>query len=310
MPASVPDLSIVATVYNDAEVVSPLVQEIFAAAEPLEISIEVVLVDDHSSDDTGGAIRAECQRDPRVRGLTLARNYGQQIAVSAGIDAANGRYLIVMDGDLQNPPAAIPRIYAELCSSGADVVYTISHVRNGWVDAFTSRVFWFTLERVLKVRMVKHQLMMRGMTRRVADSFRRYGESTRVVGGIMADMGFQYRVLEVENRPRVRGRSHYRFGSRVALGIDLVLALSNRPLDALINLGALGVLIASIASGYHLYTFLFRDVTPGFTSLILSIVFFGSANMMILGIIGRYLSNIYREVRGRPLYLVEKVFNH
>jgi dolichol-phosphate mannosyltransferase len=211
-----------------------------------------------------------------------------------------------MDGDLQNPPAAIPRIYAELVSSGADVVYTVSRVRNGWIDGCMSWLFWFTLERILKVRMIKHQLMMRGMTRRFADFFKTYGESTRVVAGIMSDMGFEHRVLEVENRRRPGGRSHYRFFSRVALMIDLVLALSNRPLDALINLGALGVLIATVASGYHLYMFFVRDVPPGFTSLILSIAFFGSANMMILGIIGRYLSNIYREARGRPLYFVQK----
>ncbi len=302
------ELSIVSTIYNDAALVSALVDQIQEHTNKLNISYEIVLVNDCSSDESENEIEKICKKFENVKGISLARNFGQQIAMSAGIRYASGKYVIIMDGDLQNPPSEIPRLYHEI-KKGYDVVYTVSSTRNNILDKFTSAVFWILLTRLFCVKIVQNQLMLKIMTRDFVNRYNSYSEINRTVAGIVRDISANFQVLKVENNLRSIGKSHYSFFNRVNLLIDILISLSNTPLNMMIYFGWFIFLITIVFSAYYFVNYFFFDVPAGFTSIILTVFFFGSLTVFLLGFIGRYLSNIYTEVRNRPLFHVKSFYN-
>lgn len=301
-------LSIVATVYNDAEIVPLLVAEIIKNI-PAEIQkYEIILVNDYSRDNSEEAIIAECKKNTSVKGISLNRNFGQQIAMSAGMQHASGDLVVIMDGDLQNPPSAIP-ILINKVQEGYDIVYTASKKRNGIIDAFTSYIFWALLTKIFKMNVVKHQLMLKIMTKEFIQKFNKYGENTRTIDAIVADISSNYTVLPVENQKRKYGRSNYNFFKRANITLDMIISLSSAPLNFMIYLGLFIFLATIIGVIYYIGIYLFDTVPPGYTSMQLSIFFFGGLTILVLGIIGRYLSGIYAEVRRRPLFHIKKTYN-
>ncbi|HTA82466.1 MAG TPA: glycosyltransferase family 2 protein [Bacteroidia bacterium] len=301
-------LSIVATVYNDAEIVPLLVAEIIKNI-PAEIQkYEIILVNDYSRDNSEEAIIAECKKNTSVKGISLNRNFGQQIAMSAGMQHASGDLVVIMDGDLQNPPSAIPILISKV-QEGYDIVYTASKKRNGIIDAFTSYIFWALLTKIFKMNVVKHQLMLKIMTKEFIQKFNKYGENTRTIDAIVADISSNYTVLPVENQKRKYGRSNYNFFKRANITLDMIISLSSAPLNFMIYLGLFIFLATIIGVIYYIGIYLFDTVPPGYTSMQLSIFFFGGLTILVLGIIGRYLSGIYAEVRRRPLFHIKKTYN-
>jgi len=306
--SAVVSLSIVSTVYNDADIVPHLVDQIQKHTNPLNILYEVILVNDCSIDNSENEIKKICEKFENVKCVSLARNYGQQIAMSAGIRFSSGKYVLIMDGDLQNPPSAIPRLYNEI-TKGHDIVYTVSSTRNNIIDRITSAIFWFLLTKIFGVKIIKNQLMLKIMTREFVDYYNNYSETNRTVTGIVHDISSNYKVIDVQNIARNYGKSHYTFLSRFNLLIDIVISLSNAPLNMMIYFGFFNFIVTIIFSFVYLFNYFWFNVTPGFTSIILSIFFFGSLIIILLGFVGRYLSNIYTEVRNRPLFHVKSLVN-
>lgn len=302
------ELSIVATIYFGENVIRDLVNSIREAVIPLNCFYEIILVDDRSGDQSWTMIQAVAAEFPEVKGVKLSRNFGQQIAMSAGISYAKGRYILIMDGDLQNPPSAIPQLYNKI-KNKFDVIYAVSKTRNNFLDEVTSSFFWFILRKLLGVTIVPNQLMMKIMTWRVANHYCNYAEIQRTVAGIIKDVGFTYDVMEVENKRRKVGRSNYNFIKRANLMVDMIISMSNVPLNFMLYLGG-GVFLATVVL-IIIYTVLFfvSDVPVGYTSMMLSIFFFGSMIVTMLGFIGKYLSNIYTEVRRRPLFIEDQKVN-
>jgi dolichol-phosphate mannosyltransferase len=301
-------LSIVATVYNDAELVPLLVDEIFKNVSLLLIPFEIILVNDFSTDSSELAIKKVCEANSSVKGVSLSRNFGQQIAISVGMRYAKGKYVVIMDGDLQNPPAEIPRLYAEI-QKGYDIIYTTSKVRNTFIDRITSELFWKMLTKIFDVKIVPNQLMMKIMNQSFVEKYNSYNEINRTVEGIVVDISSNYTILETVNELRTIGKSHYTFIKRFNHMLDMLISLSNAPLNMMIHFGWIALLITLFVSIYHLIQFLFFSVPAGFTSIILSIFLFGSLTILLLGFIGKYLSAIYTEVRKRPLYNVKQTYN-
>ncbi|MGP8215902.1 MAG: glycosyltransferase family 2 protein [Bacteroidia bacterium] len=301
-------LSIVATIYNDAEIVPVLVENICKNIPAAISKYEIILVNDYSRDNSEEAIKKECEKNPAVKGISLSRNFGQHIALSAGMQHATGDYVIIMDGDMQNPPSAIPAMYAKILE-GYDIVYTVSKKRNGLSDAITSYLFWAIVTKLFKMDVVRHQITLKIMTRSFIERFRKYGEVNRTIDALVTDISSNYAILEVENQKRILGRSNYSFFKRVNLTMDMIIGLSSAPLNFMIYFGFFIFFITVIATIYYLSGYFFDIVPPGYTSTQLSIFFFGGLNMLILGIIGRYLANIYSEVRGRPLYHIKNTYN-
>ncbi len=294
-------VSVVVPVYNGARLVERLVREVAASldGEPYEL----LLIEDGSQDSSWDAIAAAASLSPHVRGFRLSRNFGQQIAVSAGIAKARGEYVIVMDCDLQNPASAIPEILGSL-RAGHELVYTVSKTRNNARDALTSQLFWFVLTRIFKAPAVKHQLMMKGMTSRMARIYDSYPEATRTVAGIVGDIGGKHVVIEVENARRGEGRSNYGFFKRFDLMIDMIISIAAAPLKILVYAGLAGFIATLMACVYFLAAALFRSAPSGVTVIVLAVFLFGSLITLVLGIVGVYLANIYAEVRRRPLFLI------
>lgn len=302
------EISIVSTVYNDGEVVPLLVETLRSTIEKLNVSYEIILVNDNSYDDSEEQIKNICTKYPEVKGLSLARNYGQQIAVSAGMRSAKGKYIVIIDGDLENPVSAITELYHKI-QEGYDIVYTVSKVRQTFYKRISSELFWFIISKLLRVSIVKNQLLLRIMSRRMADHFNSYNELNRSVAGINHDIGLRSSKIEVVPNKRISGRSNYNFSKRLNIFIDIVLNMSLKPLNFVIFLGFFTFLFSVIVAFYYLYMYLKQGSIPGYTSTILSILFFGSVIVFTLGIMSRYLSLIYLEVRNRPLFLVKEKFN-
>jgi glycosyltransferase involved in cell wall biosynthesis len=296
-------VSVVVPVYNGARLVERLVREVAASLDGLGEPYELLLVEDGSQDFSWDAIVTAASLRPGVKGFRLTRNFGQQIAVSAGIAQARGKYVIVMDCDLQNPASAIPEILNSL-RAGNELVYTVSRVRNNARDAVTSQLFWFVLTRVFKAPVVKHQLMMKGMTSKMARIYDSYPEATRTVAGIVGDIGYRHAVIEVENARRSEGKSNYGFFKRFDLMVDMIISIAAAPLKILIYAGLAGFIATLIASICFLTAALFHSAVSGVTVLILAVCLFGSLMTSVLGIVGVYLANIYTEVRRRPLFLI------
>jgi dolichol-phosphate mannosyltransferase len=307
-PTNPPELSIVATVYNSALIVQALVEQIKAVVENMVVTYEIILVDDGSSDASVYVMEEQSRLDPLVKSIVLSRNFGQQIAMSAGIHHATGRFVLIMDGDLQNPPKAISELYNKM-QEGYDIVYTTSPKKNNMIDSITSWLFWKFLKAIMKVDIAENQLMMRIMTSRVAQYYREYPEKIRTVAAITHDIGMKRAIIPVENRRREQGVSNYNTTRRLNLAIDVILDLSNRPLNLVFYFGLIVLMVTAIAIIFYLYAYLTLNIMHGFTSLILLIMLFGSINLISTGILARYMANIYTEVKRRPLYFIQKTIN-
>jgi glycosyltransferase involved in cell wall biosynthesis len=303
-----PELSIIATVYNSARIVVELLAQIKSAVDALNIPYEIILVDDGSRDDSAFIMEQQSQSDLRVKSIILSRNFGQQVAMSAGVHHASGQFVVIMDGDLQNPSEAIPQLYQK-AHEGYDIVYTSSPKKNDLYDSATSWLFWKFLKFVVRADVVESQLMMRIMTAEVAEYYRGYPEKIRTVAAITHDIGMNCTVICVENQKRKQGKSNYNTLKRMNLAIDVILDFSNRPLNFVFYLGGLIFLLTIGATLYYLYSYLTQNTLPGFTSLALLILLFGSINLICIGVLARYVANIYTEVKRRPLYFVRKSIN-
>lgn len=306
--SSPPELSIVATVYNSSNIVESLVSQISSVLATLQVSYEIILVDDGSRDDSAYVMETQSGLDPRIKSIVLSRNFGQQIAMSAGIHHATGRFVLIMDGDLQNPPEAIPVLFRKI-KEGYDIVYTTSPKKNNVIDSLTSWLFWKFLKVVMNVNVAESQLMMRMMTSRVAQYYREYPEKIRTVAAITHDIGMKRTIIPVENRKRQQGKSNYNMRRRISLAIDVILDFSNQPLNFVFYLGIIVLMMTGGAIIYYLYAYMTMTLIPGFTSLILLVMLFGSINLISVGILARYMANIYTEVKRRPLYFVRRTIN-
>ncbi len=216
-----------------------------------------------------------------------------------------------MDGDLQNPPEAIADLYQKMQEDGGyDIIYCVSKIRNHWKDEMSSKLFWFLMNDVLDVGIIPNQLMMKAFNNNFLNKYNSYDESIRVVAGITHDIGMKHAVLEIENKRRTEGKGNYTFFKRFHLMLDIVMAMTNKPLNYLINISIIAVFISILVGAWNLINYLiYPDFPTGYFSLLTFIFFFGSMTLLVLGIIGRYLSNIYVEVRHRPMFFAQKTLN-
>jgi glycosyltransferase involved in cell wall biosynthesis len=302
------ELSIVATCYNDATILPLLVKKIEQQIEHLNIEYEIILINDYSTDNTETTIENICNSNRNVKAISLSRNFGQQIAMSVGMRYSHGRYVLILDGDLQNPPEAIPDLYNKIIK-GYDIVYTVSNTRNGIFTETTSLFFWFVISKLFKVDIVKNQLMLKIMNRGFVEKYKLYTETNRTVAGIVKDISSNYSILLVENKKRIFGKSNYNFFQRFNLMLDVIIDLTVYPLNFMIYFGIFTFFFTCFFTIYFLYQYLFYQVPSGYTSVILLISFFGSIIILLLGFIGKYLSNIYIEVKNRPFYHIKNTFN-
>jgi polyisoprenyl-phosphate glycosyltransferase len=300
--------------YNEQENVSPLLDRIVAVAEalPQRLAYEIVVVNDGSTDGTANAIRSEMKRRPHVVLVNLSRNFGHQIAATAGIELASGDAVVLMDGDLQDPPELIAAFIAKW-QAGYDVVYAVRRTRKGesGFKLWTARLFYRIIKRLTNVAIPVDTGDFRLMSRRVVEALRRSPERHRFLRGMVSWVGYNQIGVEYDRDERYSGTTKYPLAKMLRFAIDGITSFSDIPLRFA---SYFGFTVSAIAFLYALIVIvakLFRlnppAYTPGWASTIVAVVFLGGVQLISLGILGEYLGRIYDQVKGRPLYLVSDI---
>jgi len=307
-------ISVVIPVLNEAGNVPELAQALVSVLSGLcagegasPEAFELIFVDDGSDDETWALIEAQNRNDPRVGGLRLSRRFGHHLAVTAGLDRAVGAAVVVMDGDLQDPPEEIPALYARL-KDGFDLVYGIRQVRHdSLLKRINSQIFWRTMNRVSGLSMPPNQMMLRVMSRRFVDAIVSMRESARFVHGMMAWAGFRVTSVDVKHRERKAGRTKYSVIRQLSLAAYALTSFSTTPLRIASVLGFVTSAV-SLTAGVMLVAAKFAYGYPvqGWASIITSMFFLGGLQMLILGIMGEYIGKTYKEVQHRPLYFISE----
>ena len=304
-----PRVSTAISLYNEEAVFSELLRRLRSVLDTLPGGPhEMVFVDDGSSDGTFAMVAAAAETDPRVVGVCLSRNFGHQAALSAALDHCSGDAVVVMDGDLQDPPEAIPR-FLEENRKGFDVVYARRVGRKeGWVLRSCYYLFYRMIGALSSVRLPVDAGDFGLLSRRVVDRMREMGEHHRYLRGLRTWVGFRQTGIAVERSERAGGRSQYTPRKLLRLALDGIFAFSMAPLRLATVLGLLTTVGAFLFALYAIYVKVVVGRSPlGFTAIILVVTFFSGVQLLFLGVIGEYLGRVYEETKGRPQYVVDRI---
>ncbi len=302
-----PELSVVVPAFNEEENVVPLCQRLAAALEGVVRDFEVVLVDDGSRDATWQRIAELTATDPRVRGIRFARNFGHQAAVTAGVDAARGEAVVIIDADLQDPPEVVPALVAKW-REGFEVVYGQRTQREGetWFKRASAAAFYRLLRSITSVDIPVDTGDFRLLGPRAAAAFRALPERNRFIRGLVSWIGFPQAAVLYERQVRNAGETKYPLRKMLRFALDGITSFSFLPLRLATLLG-FGV--SAFAFLYIVVVVLLKLLHvswSGYTSLMASILFLGGVQLIVIGILGEYLARIFDEVKRRPLYLVSQ----
>jgi len=302
-------LSIAIPIYNEVQVLPELLRRLTAVLDGVPGGPhEIVLVDDGSRDGSRESLLSAAASEPRLTVVVLSRNFGHQAALSAALDHVSGDAVVLMDGDLQDPPEAIPD-FVRMHLEGYDVVYA-QRVRRkeSWLLRLCYATFYRMLARLSNVQLPVDAGDFGLMSRRVVDQLRNAPERHRYLRGLRAWAGFRQIGIEVERSARAAGESKYSVAKLVALACDGFFSFSVAPLRAAALLGFSAIVLSSLFALYSIVAKFFLDRSPqGFTALILVMVFLSGTNLLFLGLLGEYLGRVYEEVKRRPLYVVDQV---
>ncbi len=305
-----PTISIVAPVFNEEEVLHELHRRVAEVMDQTRETWELVLVDDGSKDRSAEIIAELHDLDARVGGVSFSRNFGFQIAVTAGLDHARGKAIILTDADLQDPPEVFPRMIAKW-REGYDVVYGVRASREGetWFKLFTAKLFYRIIYRITSVDIPLDTGDFRLIDRRVVNAIRRMPERNRFLRGMVPWVGFKQTGIEYERQSRFAGESKFSSVSQMLpFAVDAVTSFSYFPLRIATYLGFAMAALSGLAILTVVLLRLFGPQEPltGQATTLVTVLFLGGVQLISLGIIGEYLGRIYDEVKERPLYLVDK----
>ena len=307
-PATRTLVSMVVPVYNESAVIPAFYQRASAALAELGGDYELVFVDDGSHDDSYQQLSALTSSDPHVRVVKFSRNFGHQIAITAGIDHARGDCVIVIDADLQDPPEVV-RAMVDQWRQGFDVVYGVRSDRDGEtaMKLMTASVFYQLLRRLTHVQIPANVGDFRLMSRRAVDELRRLREKDRFVRGLVSWIGFKQTGVTYCRDKRYAGETKYPYRKMIKFAFDGITSFSTAPLKIATWTGYAAALLAVL---YLLSVFvqkLLGFTVEGWATIMVAMLFLGSVQLICLGILGEYLGRIFNEVKPRPMYVVEEV---
>ncbi len=301
-----PRFSIVIPIYNERETIDALYERLTATLGDLDGDAEMLFVDDCSFDGSDELLRGLRERDERVKVIRLARNFGHQTAITAGLDLAAGDAVVVMDADLQDPPELIPAL-VEKWREGYEVVYAVRAQRHGesWLKRQTAKWFYRVLKRLANVELPLDTGDFRLVDRRALAAFKSMRERRRYVRGMFSWIGFKQVGVPYERAGRFAGEPKYSMRKSLGLAVDGVLSFSDAPLRLALFGGFLFSLLsfvvgvaaigAKVAGAF---------VVPGWASILVVVSFIGGVQLTLMGMLGLYIGRIYDEVKGRPVYVI------
>lgn len=309
-PPAATKLSLVAPCFNEERVVPEFVARVSAVARSLTSDYEIILIDDGSTDHTHAVALRLAQADPHLRVARFSRNFGHQAAVTAGIDLATGHAVVVIDADLQDPPEVIPEMVARW-RDGADVVYGQRRTRAGesLLKRATASLFYRTLSLMTDRTIPSDTGDFRLIDRSVVEVLKLMHERHRYIRGMVNWVGGRQEPVLYDRSPRFAGATKYPLRKMISFALDAITSFSTLPLR-LLSYSALLVLAVTLIMS--LVVFVVKLVNPGYfipgyTSLMLVIMFFGGINLLSFGIIGEYLGRMYESIKGRPIYVLDSI---
>lgn len=306
-----PKISIVIPLFNEQAVMPQLIQRLTTVLNSCELSTEIVLIDDGSTDDTRELIRQICLKDPRFMGVFLSRNHGHQLALSAGLKLCRGtEAAMIMDGDLQDPPELILDFYSKI-SEGYDVIYAVREKRKeGPLKRFLYWAYYRVQRSVTNFNIPLDSGDFGMLSRRALNHLNDMPEQSRYLRGMRSWIGFKQYGYRYERLARAAGETSYTFKQLFALAYNGIFNFSEFPVKFITRMGLYSILISFIYLSYvFIRKILFNDVPAGFTTLIVAIVLFSGVQLISIGLIGEYVLRIYNQVRNRPLYIIDKVIS-
>ena len=304
-------LSIVIPCYNEEAVIVETfrrLQDLSKQIIELELELELIFVDDGSNDETLSLLKNFAKFDKRVKVISLTRNFGHQIAVTAGIDLANGDAVVLIDADLQDPPEVIGQMI-EKWKQGYDVVYGLRSERSGesTFKIFSAYCFYRLLNKLSDTPIPVDAGDFRLMSQRVVNVLRCMPERDRFMRGMISWIGFKQIALPYKREGRFAGHSKYPLKKMLRFAVDGVMSFSTKPLKVSIALGVSSSLLALIGIIYALYLRIFTSIwVEGWTALMITILFLGGVQLISVGILGEYIGRIYVESKKRPLYIIDQ----
>jgi polyisoprenyl-phosphate glycosyltransferase len=302
-----PTLAIVVPAFNEAQGLPELHRRLSEAVAELDLAVSMLFVDDGSHDGTFAVIEDLSRDDPRVGGLRLSRNFGKELALTAGLDHVDADAVVVIDADLQDPPELIGEMVARW-RAGADVVYgqRIAREGEGWFKRASAAAFYRIIGRLSNTPIPRDTGDFRLMSRRAHQALGRLRERHRFMKGLFAWVGFRQEALPYRRQPRHEGRSKWGWWKLWNLAVEGITSFSGAPLRMATPLG-LAAALGAFAYGTIIIakTLIWGDPVPGYPSLMVVILFLGGVQLMALGVMGEYLGRLYEEAKQRPLYLIE-----
>jgi polyisoprenyl-phosphate glycosyltransferase len=301
-------ISVVVPAYNEELVINETHKRLNDALSSIAADYEIIYVNDGSRDKTIEILKEIGAKDSHVRILNFSRNFGHQVAVTAGIQHATGDAVVLIDADLQDPPELIKE-FVRKWQEGYDVVYAIRKSRAGetWFKKFTAAIYYRTLRKLIDIEIPLDTGDFRLMSRKVVDSLNAMPERHRFIRGLVSWVGFKQIGVEYERQERFAGETKYPLKKMIKFALDGITAFSYKPLQLASWLGVYAALIGFVGIlAIIALKFLTEVTVQGWSSLMVVVLFIGGVQLGILGIMGEYLGRIYDEVRGRPLYLLQE----
>jgi len=304
------DVSIVVPLYNEAPNVDCLLERLESVCEQLDLSYEIVCVNDGSRDETLSYLIKYHHQNPSIKVINLSRNFGKEVALTAGLDYATGQTVVPIDADLQDPPELIGEML-ENWRNGYDVVYAVRRSRQGesWLKKFTADSFYRVISSMSPVSIPRNTGDFRLMDRKVVDALKQLPERSRFMKGLFAWVGFKQTEIYYDRAPRYKGQTKWNYWKLWNFAIDGITSFSLAPLKVWSYVGlSLSILALIYASFLLLRTLIYGVDLPGYASIMVVVLFLGGIQLITLGVIGEYLGRVYEEVKGRPLYLVRDLY--
>lgn len=303
-------LTVLVPVFNESEVLKNFHTRLSIVLADMEQAAEILYVDDGSEEDTWLLLQELKKHDTRISLLSLSRNFGKEIALSAGLNYAQGQFVVIMDADLQHPPELIPQLLAT-AREGYDVVYGQAVARKGetWFKKKVTSLFYDSINRLANVNIPKHASDFRLLSRRVVEALKQLQEQHRFMKGLFAWVGYPQKGIAYQMELRAAGKTKWNYWKLWNFAIEGITSFTITPLKFASYLGLITALIAFIYGIMVIgKTLLFGDIARGYPSLMVVILFLGGVQLFTLGVIGEYLGRTFNESKNRPLFFVKHYY--
>ena len=300
-------ISVVVPIYNEVELVDDLYARLIKVLQNITSDFEIICVDDGSTDGSLDRLIDYHKKDNRFKVLILSKNFGHQAAYTAGLKYAKGDFVAMMDGDLQDPPELLALMYEKLQNESLDVVYGKRIKRDEpIIKKSLINLFHFVYNYIVKLKEVDNVGNFSIFSRRVSDSMLSLNEKNRYLPGLRSFIGFEQEMFEYQRKDRLKGTPKMNFNKLLRLALDAVFSFSNLPIKICLYAGLSGVVLFFFGLSYSFISKMIGISPTGWSSIILSIYFIGSVQLLFLGILGEYIFRIYVESQNRPLYFIDR----